>query len=111
MHRSEFLKVLKAQFPELTEKINAEQGLLHFEVDVLRRLAQEAINRHEKEMLVKSYKLADDAYRSGNASLKDAIDVSFVEPLTFQKSDKWAWEAMPQQLRDLYVRFHGSEPV
>ncbi len=111
MHRSEFLKALKDQLPALTQKVNAEQGLLHFEVEVLRRFAQEAINRHEHEALVKSYKLADDACSSGNANLKDAIDVSFVEPLAFQKSDKWAWEIMPQQLKDLYVRFHGSKPV
>lgn len=111
MHRSEFLKNLKAQFPELAHKINAEKGLLHLEVEVLRKFAQDAIDKGEREALSKSYALADIAYRNGNAILKDAIDVSFVEPLAFQPSAKWTWEIMPQQLKDLYVKFHGRKPV
>ena len=32
MDRSEFLRIVKRQFPDLREPINKEQGLLHFEV-------------------------------------------------------------------------------
>lgn len=115
MHRSEFLKLLKHEFPELTNDVNAGQGLLHFEVGVLKKYAQRAIYDRDREKFLKCLQLAEAAYREGNATLKDAIDVSFVEELEFTPSPKsncaWAWEMMPNTLKTLYIAFHGSPKI
>jgi hypothetical protein len=115
MHRSEFLRLLKEELPELAEKVNAEQGLLHFEVGVLKKHAQRAIYDGDRELFGKCVKLAEKSYLEGNAALKDAIDVSFVEELEFQATEKasyeWAWEAMPTTLRQLYVSFHSNQKM
>lgn len=109
MHRSEFLKELKKAFPHLREGINKEFGLLHLEVNVFTLFTQQCINKQDSEKLMKCYKLAEKAYRIGDARLKNAIDVSFVEPLEF-KNNKWAWDMMPDILQKLFTSFHGKPP-
>ena len=115
MHRSEFLKLFKQEFPELTNDVNAEQGLLHFEVGVLKKYDQRAIYDGDREKFLKCVQLAEAVYRKGNAALKDAIDVSFVEELEFTPSPKsnyaWAWEIMPNTLKSLYVAFHDHPKI
>ncbi|GAB1622101.1 hypothetical protein AAOGI_21510 [Agarivorans albus] len=115
MHRSEFLKLLKKELPELAENVNAEQGLLHLEVGVLKKHAQRAIYGGDRELFSKCVKLAEKSYIEGNAALKDAINVSFVEELEFYATKKasyeWAWETMPITLRQLYVSFHGNQKM
>ena len=111
MDRSEFLRIVKQQFPELREPINKEQGLLHFEVDVLRRYSQKAIFDGDRQALANCFKIAEQAYSEGNRSLKNAIDVSFVEGLDFVTPHKrydWAWDMLPKTLRSLYRAFHSD---
>lgn len=118
MHRSEFLKIVKEAFPELRNIINAEEGLLHFEMDVFRRYAQKAIFDGDKDAFVRCADIANMAYHKGNIALKNAVDVSFVEMLDFSSEAKkkaisyeWAWQAMPSQLKELYIAFHGSSKI
>ncbi len=112
MHRSEFLKELKEKFPDLTNDINQEYGQLHFEVNVMRKRAQKAIYDGDRKSLDLLFNLASIGYEKGNSDLKDAIDVSFVEPLEFKETKKnnykWAWESMPETLKQLYLAFHGK---
>ncbi len=54
------------------------------------------------------------AFLNGDDKVKECIDVSFVENLFFQVSGEKAepyWEALPEVLKDLYVKFHGGPPV
>lgn len=110
LHRSLFLKEIKTSFPELTPAINAEQGLLHFEMDVVRRFAQSLIDKGHKEALWECFFIINKYYLSGNKRIKDAIDVSFIEPLDFEttkkQNRKWAWELLPDALKELYTAFH-----
>ena len=111
MHRSEFLKLLKHRLPELRQPANQQEGLLHFEVDELRKCAQRAIFDGNRASLEICFRLAEEAYVSGDKNLKDAIDVSFVEGLDFatdHNSYSWAWEMMPDVLKKLYEEFRGS---
>ena len=111
-HQSQFIKEVKTVFPELTSDINADQGLLHLEMEVIRKFAQHLIDTGQREKLVKCFSLVEQFNRSGNAKLKDAIDVSFVEDLNFsatkKKSREWAWELFPNSLKELYISFHGT---
>ena len=111
MDRSEFLRIVKRQFPNLREPINKEQGLLHFEVAVLRRYAQKAIFDGERQTLENCFKVAEQAYLEGSRHLKNAIDVSFVEDLDFVTAYNrydWAWDMLPKELKLLYKAFHSD---
>jgi hypothetical protein len=112
--RSQLLREIKAAFPEITSQLNAEQGLLHFEVDVFRRFAQRAIFDGERDTAVQCFSLAATYLTEGNSAMRDAIDVSFIEPMEFGSPPnvrRWAWEAMPEVLRSAYVAFHRKSAV
>lgn len=114
MDRSQFLAKVKAAFPEVADDLNAQGGLLHFEMDAFRYFTDRMISAGEKTIVAQIYSLVDEAYSNGDNKLKNAIDVSFVEPLDFsdtkKKSRGWAWEALPPRLQQLYVAFHGEKP-
>jgi hypothetical protein len=114
MHRSDFLKLLKERLPELRTPVNQHEGLLHFEMDELRKFAQRAIAEGDRRSLEICLRLAEETYREGDKKLKDAIDVSFVEPLDFVAAHNaygWAWEMMPKTLQRLYRAFHGDRKI
>jgi hypothetical protein len=107
--RSQFLRDLKVAFPQITAQLNAERGLLHFEVEVFRRFTQRAIFDGERDLAATCFSLAATYLVEGNASVRNAIDVSFVEPMEFGKPPnerQWAWDAFPEVLKNAYVAFH-----
>ncbi len=112
--RSQLLRDLKAAFPEITSELNAAQGRLHFEVDVFRRFAQRAICAGDRERAAQCFSLAAHYLADGNPAVRDAIDVSFVEPLEFDSTcddRRWAWDDLPATLKKAYVAFHGKAPM
>jgi hypothetical protein len=102
LHRSIFLKELKALFPQLTQEINAEYGLLHLEMHVFARFAQRAIMDGDIEKVRLCFKLADKYNNEGTSKVINAIGVSFVEHLNLQKA-QWAWELLSPSLRTVYL--------
>ncbi len=109
MHRSEFLKELKALFPELTKTINKQEGLLSFEIDEFRKFANYAVGAKDTDTVELCYKLAEKAYLTGNRDLKALINTEFVEFLDLHHN-KWAWEILPVILKNLYLDFYGLTP-
>ena len=87
MHRSEFLKLLKERLPDLRMPVNQHKGLLHFEMDELRKFAQRAIFGGDRSSLETCFRLAEQTCMKGDKKLRDAIDISFVEPLDFITAD------------------------
>ena len=114
MDRSAFLKNIKAAFPELAADINAESGALHMEMDQVRFFADRLIGEGDVAHTKQLFTFLGEAYIAGDANLKNAIDVSFVEPLEFADTKKtsrqWAWDALPAILKKLYIEFHGATP-
>lgn len=56
----------------------------------------------------------DERLRGSDNKIKNCIDVSFVENLFWEvqpNSAADAWEAMPDSMQSLYVRFHGRPPT
>jgi len=98
MHRSDFLKLLKQDFPQLTKEINKQEGLLHYEMNVFHQFAQKLILDKDVDRIKKAFRLADICYANGNKALKNAIDVSFLEGLKL-KNHNWAWEIFPESLK------------
>ena len=87
---------------------------LHFEVEVFRRLAQRAIFDGERDLAAQCFSLAATYLTEGNSAVRDAIDVSFVEPMEFgspPNERRWAWEAFPSVLKNAYVAFHRKSAV
>lgn len=114
MHRSAFLKLIKERLPELREAINEQQQILGFEFNQLTRCAQRAIHDGDRTCFATCVGLAEEAYLTGNKNLKALIDTMFVEDLEFvtpRYSHYWAWEMMPDTLKELYVRFWGMGKV
>lgn len=112
--RSQLLREIKAAFLEITSQLNTEQRLLHFEVDVFRRFTQRAIFDGERDIAVQCFALAATYLTEGNSSVRNAMDVSFIEPMEFgspANERRWAWEAMPEVLRSAYVGFHRKSAV
>lgn len=111
-HRSEFLKAVKAAFPETAQPLNAWQGLLHLEMSEFRRFAQTLIDGGREDELKKCFEIVERFERTGNRGLRNAIDVSFVEDLEFNDTKKnkrsWAWQLLPRSLQVLYEEFHGA---
>ncbi|HEX2751060.1 MAG TPA: hypothetical protein VHM91_23835, partial [Verrucomicrobiales bacterium] len=49
-------------------------------------------------------------FQTADAELSDAIDVSYMENLFYKvdkRTQRWGWLRIPQNLKDLYVRFWG----
>ncbi len=113
MDRSRFLAGVKGAFPEAADEINAQGGQLHLEMDALRFFTERMIGAGEKTIVAQIYALVEEAYLDGDSELKNAVDVSFVEPLDFSDTKKqsraWAWEILPERLKGLYTAFHGKE--
>ena len=109
MHRSEFLKELKELFPELTNSINKQQGLLSFEIGEFRKFTDYAIGAKDKNKVELCYKLAEKAYVNGNRELKALIETEFVESLSLHHNE-WAWQTFPTILKKSYLDFYGLTP-
>lgn len=112
--RSQLLRDLKSAFPQITRQLNAERGQLHFEVEVFRRFAQRAILEDERDLAVRCFSLAATYLTERNPKVRDAIDVSFVEPMAFgspPNARRWAWEAFPPVLKNAYLAFHRKPGV
>jgi hypothetical protein len=108
--RSEFLRRLKSYFPNLRSDLNQQQGLLHFEVSEFRKYTNNLVREGNKDKVKSCFKIAEQGYLHGNAKMKNAIDVSYVEDLEFY-GKAWAWQLLPNVLKDLYVGFHHKNGV
>ena len=102
---------IKAQFPELTDAVNAEQGMLCFELEVLARFTQQRIGAGDRDAVLASFRLAEKYYRYGTKKMAGAIDTCYVENLVFKPTKRtnplWAWDLLPSPLKQLYADFHG----
>lgn len=108
--RSEFLRILKYEFPELKYELNQQQGLLHFEVSEFRKFTNQLIRAGEKNQVERCFIIAENGFLNGDSKLKNAIDVSYVEDLEFYGKD-WAWDMLSSPLKELYVGFHNKNGV
>ena len=112
LERSQFIKELKALFPELIPEINQEEGLFTFEIEAFCAFTQKKINDGEREDVARCFQIADKYYQDGNQKFQDIISTCFVENLNFKNTKRnyreWAWDLLPQALKDDYLAFHGT---
>ena len=112
LDRSLLLKELKQEFPELIPLINAEQGLLHFEVGAFYRFTQSLINEGNVEQVKRCFSIANKYLLNGDAKVKNAISTSYAECFDFKNTKKqsrdWAWEIFPESLKKEFVIVRGQ---
>lgn len=103
-HRSEFIKAVKDKFPELTDSINEQDGLLTFEMEVFIRFLQRQISDGERATTKECFDLLNYHYLNGNKALKETIRNAVCEDIDFSDSKKthrsWALAILPSALND-----------
>jgi hypothetical protein len=111
MNESEFCVLLRERLPELRESLDKEN---YFAVDKFMRYAQRAIYDEDRARFEICVRLAEEAYLNGDKDLRASIDTIFMEDLEFvtpRRSHYWAWEMLPDCLKELYVAFWGIGKV
>lgn len=111
--RSEFLRALKATFPQVRDAVNSWGGLLHLEVAEFSHLVQTAIDSGDRPTVLKAFQLAADHFVRGRPALQNALAVSFLEHLDFEDGRverRWAWELMPLVLQEIYRSLRPEPP-
>src|SRR5262245_36890698 len=109
--RSQFLRELKEEFPDLRSSLNREHGLLHLEVHAFHRFAQAAIDGGDVKTVTRCFKLAERFLLYGNGNITNAIGVSFVEHLEFANDREWAWKLLPLPLKEAYEALCGKQAI
>lgn len=119
--KNEVFAELRKRFPEILNEIDdgISTGLLHLEISALSHFAQESINAENKENVRRCFDFADWAHETGDPNVVNAINVSFLEHLSFSDSKKhrrsWALQLLSDrllkansELMDYLQRLHSS---
>jgi hypothetical protein len=83
MNGEEFIASLLSEFPELTEEVRENEGLLHVQVGAFARHTEEAIASGDFAGVDRCFALAHRALHDADPPLKNAIYVSYLEHLDF----------------------------
>lgn len=125
MDLDEYCSFIKASYPEISAKADAEYDknwntFVKMEFSSYSWLASlaEVLNKEmNKKVSPSSYKnLFEEiskGFSAGEDEVKNAIDVSFVENLFWQVSEKESeiyWAVLPENLKALYFGFHHRLP-
>ena len=97
---ADFTRMLAAAFPELYEEVEDQDGLLHMEMHVFARFAQEAIDRADWAALKRCVHLAQDLWTRADPALLNALNVSLLEHLSFSgPNGEAAWTRLTRELQ------------
>ncbi len=103
LHRSDFLKEVKGNFPEIIENINKEEGLLSFELDIFVKFVQCQIDLNVTCKTKKAFTLLNNYYQNGNSALHELIRNAVCEDINFTDTKKikraWAYALVPAPLK------------
>lgn len=115
LHRSDFLREVKAAFPEMRGPLNREYGLLHLEMHAFCDFTQEIIDSGDRTKAIKCFQIADRFVCDGNSAMQNAFAVSYLEHLRFDDgkvSRSWAQELLPTAVAEVYEAvkdYHHSD--
>ena len=107
LHRSAFLVDVKALLPPIRNELNQQHGLLHLEMEVVRRTVQDMIDHGERDKLTDTYGLLNRYLMEGKREIVNAIAVSLLERLNFSDGKRqraWAGALMPPELNKQFHR-------
>ncbi len=99
------IEYLGTTFPHLKEEMHDEvwDGLLHLQMAVFARWAQEVITNGDRKTWGQVTKAFLRIWRDCNPEVTNALNVSFLENLTFadgkRRRRSWAYDLMPPQMQ------------
>ena len=114
------IETIEREFPENRAELHDEtwDGLLHLQISVFSRLAQASIDSGDRTIFKKVCDLFLEFFQNGEDALINALNVSFLEHLSFEDSNQirsWAYHQMPNTMRMAYDameeynrRLHGG---
>lgn len=117
---SSAVQLIEEAFPSLREDLHDEiiDGLLHPQIGEFARYAQNAIDAGDKLAWRQVTDIFIALWSNCDHSVKNALNVSFLEHLNFndeKKQRSWAFEAMPESMRTAWRnmdeynrRIHGG---
>lgn len=102
--RNEFVALLAVRYPAIAAGIDdCSRGLLHLEMATLARAVQAAISVEDATTVREHFRFIDEVYRRATPEMKNAVNVSYLEHLSFDgKHGKRikARELLSPQLQD-----------
>ncbi len=101
---SQAIRQIEDAFPEITEELHDEtwDGLIHLQVSVFSRLVQAAIDSYDEQTFEKACHLFLQLFEEGEPTLVNALNVSFLEHLSFTDGKinrSWAYKQMPNKMQ------------
>ncbi|PQO33074.1 hypothetical protein [Blastopirellula marina] len=114
---AEAIARIEATYPELSATLHDDviDGLPHLQIAEWSRLAQRQIDTHDRPGFSKTCVLFLELWNHAKPAVVNALNVSFLEPLTVAKQS-WAYHQMPAQMRTAYDdmslynrRMHGEQ--
>lgn len=120
----DFYNVTRTNYPDVTEKADKEHIRMWDEIDpefayswfesLANALNIEMTSNVEVEKHKKLLEFISAKYRTGEKEVKNCIDVAFTENLFWEvpaiKAEPY-WKTLPENLKELYIDFHGKEPL
>lgn len=105
------VEAIKEAFPSLRSELEDETwaGLLHLEVGCFAAFTQQCIDAEDRDGVRRCFDLADSVFANCDASVKNAMYVSYLEHLDFSDGKKkraWAFEGLPPRLKEGYLKIH-----
>ena len=96
----DFVRLALAEFPELREEFEEEDGLPHLQMGAFARFTQVAKGRADWETYERCAQLADRLWGCADEELNNALYVSYLEHLDFEGSrGPKAWSLLSPRLR------------
>ena len=80
---ADFARLAAAEFPELREELDEHRDLLHLQMHALQRFAQRAQRERDWVLYRRIMLFADRLWQRADDNLRNALNVSFLEHLTF----------------------------
>jgi len=96
----DFRRLATEAFPELCDEFEEDPDLLHVQVSALARLAQRAKGAADWSTYRRCMELAGRFWRSPDAELSNALNVSFLEEIDFAGTNgATAWTYLSPELQ------------
>src|SRR5262245_3078988 len=84
--RKHFIRTLNGRFPEVAARIDKyTRGLLHCEMGHFAAATQEALDRGDEPVVRAHFAYAEELMRHAGPELENALQVSYVEYIDFDK--------------------------
>ena len=120
----DFYNATREKFPEITKKADIKHIEMWDEVDpefayswfesLANALNSEMVSGTDAIKYKALFAYIGANFSEGDNEVKNCIDVSFTENLFWKipaANAKPYWETLPLNLRELYINFHGKEPL